>query len=110
VSSSIRRFKVVAVAEAVSYLVLLGASVAKHVFDVPGGVTLMGPIHGVVFLAFLWLALLVREELGWELVTTLTVIVAAVVPLGGLWVERRVAADARSAAQVAPARVGTFSS
>ena len=53
-------------------------------------VTVMGPIHGFVFLAYLWLALLVREELGWRLSTTLKVVVAAVIPLGGLYVERRV--------------------
>ena len=90
---SIRWFKVVAVAEAVSYLVLLGASVAKHVFDMPGAVPIMGPIHGLIFLTYLWLALLVREELGWRLTTTLMVVVAAVIPLGGLYVERRVLAD-----------------
>lgn len=89
---SIRWFKVVAIAEAVSYLVLLGASVAKHVFDTPGAVPIMGPIHGLIFLTYLWLALLVREELGWRLTTTLMVVVAAVIPLGGLYVERRVLA------------------
>jgi integral membrane protein len=94
---SMRWFKVVAVAEAVSYLLLLGASVAKHVFDMPGAVPIMGPIHGLIFLTYLWLALLVREELGWRLTTTL-VVVAAVIPLGGLYVERRVLAGASPAA------------
>ena len=60
----------------------------------PGAVPVMGPIHGFLFLAYLWLALLVREELGWRLTTTLMVVVAAVIPLGGLYVERRVLADA----------------
>jgi len=90
---SIRWFKVVALAEAASYLVLLAASVAKHVLDMPGFVPVMGPIHGLIFLAYLWLALLVRAELGWNLMTTLMVVVAAVIPLGGLYVERRVLAD-----------------
>jgi integral membrane protein len=103
VSWSIRWFKIVAVVEAVSYLVLLGASVAKHAFDMPGAVPIMGPIHGFVFLAYLWLALTVREELGWRLTTTLTVVVAAVIPLGGLYVERRVLAeDAPAPAPAAP--------
>jgi integral membrane protein len=90
---SVRWFKVVAVGEAVSYLLLLGASVAKHAFDMPGAVPIMGPIHGLIFLTYLWLALLVRDELGWRLTTTLMVVVAAVIPLGGLYVERRVLAD-----------------
>lgn len=101
-TSSIRRFKVVALAEAVSYLVLLGASVAKHAFDMPGAVQVMGPIHGLIFLAYLYLALMVREELGWDLVTTLMVVVAAVIPLGGLYVERRMLADATPVDPVEP--------
>ena len=105
-SWSIRWFKVVAVAEAVSYLVLLGASVAKHVFDMPGAVPVLGPIHGFIFLTYLWLALLVREELGWKLQTTLTVIVAAVIPLGGLYVERRLLADAAPVDRIEPTPVG----
>ena len=104
-TSSIRRFKVVALAEAVSYLVLLGASVAKHVFDMPGAVPIMGPIHGFIFLTYLWLALLVREELGWKLQTTLTVIVAAVIPLGGLYVERRLLGDAAPVEPIEPTPV-----
>lgn len=105
-TSSIRRFKVVALAEAVSYLVLLGASVAKHVFDMPGAVPVLGPIHGFIFLTYLWLALLVREELGWKLQTTLTVIVAAVIPFGGLYVERRLLADAAPVDRIEPTPVG----
>lgn len=101
-SWSIRWFKIVAVTEAVTYLVLLGASVAKHAFDMPGAVPVMGPIHGFVFLAYLWLALLVREELGWRLTTTLMVVVAAVIPLGGLYVERRVLADAEPVTAASP--------
>ena len=99
---STRRFRAVAVAEAVSYLVLLAASVAKHVFGVPGAVAVVGPVHGVIFLAYLWLALVVREEQGWSRVTTLSVVVAAVVPLGGLYVERRVVPDAPPASHRDP--------
>jgi integral membrane protein len=99
--SSIRWFKVIALAEAVSYLVLLAASVAKRALDAPELVTVVGPIHGVIFLAYVALALYVRERLGWNGWTTVMVIVAAVVPLGGLIVERRVPDDV-AVAPVAP--------
>jgi integral membrane protein len=92
--SSIRWFKVIALAEAVSYLVLLAASVAKRTLDAPELVAVVGPIHGVIFLAYVALALYVREQLGWTGWTTVMVIVAAVVPLGGLIVERRVPDEA----------------
>lgn len=92
--TSIRLFKMVALAEAASYLLLLGASVAKRTLDMPELVTVMGPIHGVLFLAYVALALYVRDKLGWSGWTTVIVIVASVVPLGGLVVERRIPDEA----------------
>ncbi len=103
--SSIRWFKVIALAEAVSYLVLLAASVAKRTLDAPEFVAVIGPIHGVIFLAYVALALYVRERLGWTGWTTVMVIVAAVIPLGGLVVEKRVPDEAPSASGAAPADV-----
>lgn len=92
--TSIRLFKIIALAEAASYLLLLGASVAKRTLDMPELVTVMGPIHGILFLTYVALALYVRETLRWTGWTTVMVIVAAVVPLGGLIVERRIPDEA----------------
>lgn len=106
-STTVRWFKAVAFAEAVSYLVLLGASVAKRAADAPELVSVMGPIHGVIFLAYLGLAVFVRTELRWNLWTTVMVVVAAVVPFGGFVVERRLpgrdAPPAGPAGSAAPA-------
>lgn len=101
--SSIRWFKMIAVAEAVSYLVLLAASVAKRTLDAPELVTVIGPIHGMIFLAYVALALYVRERLGWTGWTTVMVIVAAVIPLGGFLVDKRVPDEASSADATADA-------
>lgn len=101
--SSIRWFKVIALAEAVSYLALLGASVAKRTVDAEELVTLIGPVHGVIFLAYVALALYVREQLGWNGWTTVMVVVAAVVPLGGLVVERRLPGEQAATAAAAAA-------
>ena len=86
----VRWFKLVAVAEAVTYLALLAAAVAKRAAGQHGLVPVIGPIHGVVFLAYFALAFAVADELGWRGRQTLMVVVAAVVPLGGIYVERRV--------------------
>ena len=96
-------FRGVAVVEAVSYFVLLAASVAKHAFGVQGLVETIGPVHGVIFLVYLGLALAVRRPLGWDATTTGTVIIAAVIPLGGLWVERRLTDEPVPAASTEPA-------
>ena len=99
----IRWFRAVALAEAVSYLVLLAASVAKRTLDVHGPVEALGPVHGVLFLAYVGLALGVRPILRWNLLTTALVVVAAVIPFGGFVVERRLPDSADEPAPQAPA-------
>ena len=84
----IRWFRGVAIVEAVSYLVLLAASVAKHVFGNGAFVDVLGPVHGTIFLAYLALALNVRERLRWSWGTMGVVTVAAAIPLGAIYVER----------------------
>lgn len=88
-SSTVSWLRWVAPAEALSYVMLLLAVVAKHGFDQPGGVSLIGPIHGMVFLSYLGLVLLARDEVGWSARETLFAILASAVPLGGVAVERR---------------------
>jgi len=81
--------RTIAIAEAVSYLALLAAVVAKRGFGVPEGVSMVGPIHGLLFLAYLGAVLQVRAERGWSAQQTLPALAASVVPFGGVWVERR---------------------
>ena len=84
-----RTFRIIAVVEAISYLMLLVAVLFKHVYGHPIGVAIIGPLHGLVFLAYFMGVLFVREEQGWGLVRVLEVLIAAVIPLGAFWVERR---------------------
>ena len=85
----IATFRRVALAEAVTYLVLLGAVVLYRVFDGPDFIGILGPIHGILFLVYLALALKVREDQGWNLWETVLVIIAAAIPLGAVVVARR---------------------
>ncbi len=71
--------------EAISYLFLLLAVVVHRVLDGPDAVGVLGPIHGIAFLVYLGLALQIRADQGWGLRTTVVVILAAAVPLGGFW-------------------------
>lgn len=89
--------RIIAVAEAASYIALLLAVVAKRVFDQPGGVTVIGPIHGVIFLAYVAAVIFAREERNWDATTTLACLVAAVIPFGGYMVERRLLQDKAAA-------------
>jgi integral membrane protein len=87
------KFRLVALAEAVSYLALLVATIVKRGFEGPDYVSILGPIHGVLFLAYLLLALLVREEQGWTGWQTIIVIVASAVPFGAFVVNSRMVRD-----------------
>lgn len=95
-------FRVAAVAETASYLCLLGASVATHALGTTDWVPVAGPVHGVIFLVYAALAIAGRHALRWATVETVFVLVAAVFPFGGLYVERRML-PARRAQLAVPA-------
>lgn len=83
--------RAVSLLEGVSYLVLLGCVIAKYAFDAggEGGVPIMGPVHGTIFLVYAVLVLIGREEQGWRGGQTVLALVLSAIPLGGFYVERR---------------------
>jgi integral membrane protein len=83
---TIRTFRYVALAEATSFLILLVCSFAAR-----GGVPIMGPIHGMLFLAYVVIALSVRTEARWTNNETMGVLAGAVLPFGGFAVDRWIA-------------------
>jgi integral membrane protein len=89
-------FRIVAVAEAFSWVGLLAGMFVKRVLDSSElGVQVFGPIHGAVFLAYLVVALVAARVLRWDARTTLLALAASVPPLATLWFERRAARTGR---------------
>jgi integral membrane protein len=85
---NLRNFGYVALIEATTFLLLLGASYLKHTQDEPLGVSILGPIHGLLFIAYVLMALGLREQCGWSGRTTGLILLGAVVPFGGYFVDR----------------------
>lgn len=88
----VRAFRIVAAIEAVSWLLLIVATIVKYSTDPHQqlGVQIMGPVHGALFVAYVALALFeVRRRLEWDGRTTLIVLVDSVIPGGGFLVARR---------------------
>lgn len=85
--------RVVAVVEATSFLILLVATAVKYGADAPIGVQIMGPIHGLLFVAYVVLALMLWNERGWSPRTGALVLVGAVLPFGGFVVDRAILRD-----------------
>ena len=82
-------FRVVAVAEALSWIGLLAGMYVKHVLGTSeAGVQLFGPVHGGIFIAYVVVALVAARVLGWSRGTALLALAASVPPLATVWFER----------------------
>jgi integral membrane protein len=89
-------FRIVAVAEACSWIGLLIGMFVKYVPETTElGVKIFGPIHGGIFVAYVVVALLAARVLRWSPGTTLLALVASVPPLASIWFERRATATGR---------------
>lgn len=89
---NLRNFKYVALIEATTFLLLLLASYVKRANDQPLGVEILGPIHGLLFIAYVVMALAIRDYAGWNWKQTLLILLGAVLPFGGYvvdaWINR----------------------
>lgn len=86
-----RLYRILAVAEAITWTLLLLAMVAKYGFSVDAFVPIAGPIHGFVFLAYGAMQLVVGHNQRWRLATLLLGILTAVIPFATVPWERRLA-------------------
>jgi integral membrane protein len=79
-----KRFRFVAVLEAITWLGLLIGMAFKYL-PADGnevGVKIFGPIHGAVFVLYVLVAIVTAKKLSWSLVTTFWALVASVPPFG----------------------------
>jgi integral membrane protein len=82
-------FRIVAVAEALSWVGLLIGMYVKYVPETTElGVKVFGPIHGGIFVAYVVVALVASRVLRWSPRTTLLALVCSVPPLATVWFER----------------------
>lgn len=73
-------FRMLAIAEAISWTLLIGGLILRAVADLPLAVTIGGGIHGFVFLAYGATAVLVALNQRWGVGPTALAIVSAVIP------------------------------
>ena len=90
---TLKTFRIVALTEATTFLILLGFGTILGNETV---VSIMGPIHGLLFLAYVFFALYLRADEGWSTKTTLLILLGAVVPFGGYVVDRWLTTSSRS--------------
>jgi integral membrane protein len=83
------RFRLVSLAEGVSFLLLLCVGMPlKYGADMPAATMVFGSLHGLLFLAYLALAWDAKQAQGWDGKRFGVVLLAAVLPTGPFWLHR----------------------
>tara|TARA_B100000427_G_scaffold246756_1_gene209793 strand:- start:302 stop:589 length:288 start_codon:yes stop_codon:yes gene_type:complete len=80
--------------EAVSYLILLAATAVKYATGYEKGVTIVGPIHGVLYLIFVIVIARWFLHLKWSVKKAVAAMVLGSLPLGGFLVDRWISTSA----------------
>lgn len=78
--SPLALFRTLAIAEAVSWTLLITGLILRATVDLPIAVTIGGGIHGFVFLSYGATAVLVAKNQRWHPVPTVVAIASAIVP------------------------------
>jgi len=91
-----KTLRFVAILEALSFLVLLVATVVKETGNTERGVKLMGPVHGVLFLIYVLLVVIVAADEKWRLKRTVLTLLCAVLPFGGFVADAKLIGPAES--------------
>jgi integral membrane protein len=93
-------FRIVAVAEALSWIGLLAGMYVKYVPQTSeAGVQVFGPIHGGIFVAYVLITLVAARVLRWSPGTTLLALAASIPPLVTIVFERWASRTGRLPAQ-----------
>jgi len=90
--TQIKTFKLVAILEGISYLVLFGNMLLVKPTNLDLYKTLLYPIgmtHGVLFIAYIILALMVGIKLKWSFKTLSIVMLASLLPFATFYIERK---------------------
>lgn len=97
--TNIGRLRIIGFLEGISLLVLLFIAVPlKYFFDNPEGSRIIGPIHGVLFLLFLFNALSTGVQQRWNFrTTTWKVLLACMIPFGTFYIDRKILSKMKQA-------------
>jgi integral membrane protein len=95
--TDIQRLRIASWVEGATLILLVGIAVPlKHLAGLPIATAIMGPVHGLAFLFYLWTVMTVVSGGGWRGSEIARLVAAAFIPFGALAVQpllrRRLAA------------------
>ncbi|MFD0391245.1 DUF3817 domain-containing protein [Tistrella bauzanensis] len=86
-AGDLRRLRLASMIEGTTLVLLICVAVPlKHLWGVPEATRIMGPIHGLAFLAYLWVVTTVLSAGGWRRGEAVWLVLAAFIPFGAITV------------------------
>lgn len=86
------RMRVASLLEGTTLLLLVFVAVPlKYLADLPMSTRIMGPVHGLAFLLYVWMLIQTVSGGGWSRKETVRMVVSAFIPFGAFLNERAVA-------------------
>jgi integral membrane protein len=86
----IKLFKYIALLEGISLLLLLFfAMPMKYIYELPIYVKVIGMAHGLLFIAYIALAVMIKIEEKWPIKKFVIVCIASIIPFGTFYVEKK---------------------
>jgi integral membrane protein len=87
--SQIRIFRMIALAEGVSFLTLLFIAMPmKYFMGMPEVVRIVGSIHGVLFVLYVGLLAMIHFRQRWSFTFSLYALIASVIPFGTFMLDK----------------------
>lgn len=87
----VKILRVIALLEGLSFLILLGIAMPlKYMLDKPEMVRIVGMAHGVLFIAYIILVIIVRELKKWNLKQTFLALIASILPFGTFYADKKI--------------------
>jgi len=86
----LKTFRIVALLEGVSYILLLFVGVPMKYFgDNPDVVKSLGMPHGLLFVGYCIIAILIQKDMKWDFKTLFIVLIASILPFGTFYIDRK---------------------
>ncbi|MBJ05250.1 MAG: hypothetical protein CMP65_05065 [Flavobacteriales bacterium] len=80
-------FSVIAFLEGISYILLLIAVPIKYIYNNEYFVQLLGMPHGILFIIYVTLSIIMKFKMNWNYRFFLFVIIASIIPFGTFYIE-----------------------
>ena len=82
-------FRFIAILEGISYILLLIATPIKYLLDNEQYVKALGMPHGILFMLYIVLAIMIKKEMNWNVKTLGIVLLASILPFGTFYIDKK---------------------